>query len=104
MTASLGFNQLPPPLPLCNRYGRFRRITQTRLGPAAPAAPGLHVVGQPALVVDGRRRAIEHGALDVVDADVVVEHRTRIGIVLLDWRAGETGLRPGLVCMAALPC
>ena len=48
---------------------------------------------QPALVVDGHRRAIEHGALDVVDADVVAEHSARIGVGLLDRSPGEADER-----------
>ena len=48
---------------------------------------------QPALVVDGHRRAIDDGALDVVDADVVAEHRARVGVGLLDRRAGEADER-----------
>ncbi|EXI72988.1 MAG: hypothetical protein AW07_02920 [Candidatus Accumulibacter sp. SK-11] len=45
--------------------------------------------GQTALVVDRHRGAVLHGALDVVDADVVAEHRARVGVGQLDRRAGE---------------
>jgi hypothetical protein len=41
---------------------------------------------QPALVVGRHRRAVDHGALDVVDADVFPEHRTRVGVSPLDTR------------------
>ena len=50
-------------------------------------------LGQPALVVDRHRRAVVDGALDVVDADVVAEHRARVGVGLLDRRAGEADER-----------
>ena len=45
---------------------------------------------QAALVVDRHRRAVVHGALDVIDADVVAEHRACVRIGLFDRRAGET--------------
>ena len=50
-------------------------------------------LGQPALVVDRHRGAVLHGALDVVDADVVAEHRARVGVLQLDRRAGEADER-----------
>ena len=48
---------------------------------------------EPALVVDGHRGAVDDGALDVVDADVVAEHGARVGVGLLDRRAGEADER-----------
>ena len=45
--------------------------------------------GQAALVVDGHGRHVLHGALDVVDADVVAEHGPGVGVLLLDGGAGE---------------
>ena len=50
-------------------------------------------LGQPALVVDRHRGAVLHGALNVVDADVVAEHGARIGVRELDRRAGEADER-----------
>ena len=50
-------------------------------------------LGQPALVVDRHRGAVDDGALDVVDADVVAEHGARVGVGLLDRRAGEADER-----------
>ena len=44
---------------------------------------------QSALVVDRHGRAVLDRAADVVDVDVVAEHRRRVHIVLLDRRAGE---------------
>src|SRR5207248_1375127 len=49
--------------------------------------------GEPALVVDRNRRTVDYRALDVVDADVVAEHRSRVGVSLLDRGAGETDER-----------
>ena len=40
-------------------------------------------LGQPALVVDRHRGAVVHGILDIVDADIVAEHRAGILVVLL---------------------
>ena len=50
-------------------------------------------LGEPALVVDRDRGAVDHRPLDVVDADVVAEHRPRVGVGLLDRRAGEADER-----------
>ena len=50
-------------------------------------------LGEPALVVDRHRGAVVDGALDVVDADVVAEDRARVGVGLLDRRAGEADER-----------
>ena len=50
-------------------------------------------LGQPALVVDRHRSAVLHGALDVVNADVVAEHRARVGVLQLDRRAGKADER-----------
>ena len=50
-------------------------------------------LGEAAFVVDGHRGAVLHGALDVVDADVVTEHGARVGILELDRRAGEADER-----------
>ena len=50
-------------------------------------------LGQPALVVDRHGRAVLDGALDVVDADVVAEDGARVGVGLLDRRAGEADER-----------
>lgn len=46
-------------------------------------------LGDAALVIDCHRRLVGHGALDVVDADVIAEDRARIGVRLLDRCAGE---------------
>ena len=48
---------------------------------------------QPALVEDRHGRAILDGALDVVDADVVAEHRAGVGVLQFDGRAGEADER-----------
>ena len=48
---------------------------------------------QPAFVVDRHGGAIVDGALNVVDADVVAEHGARVGVGLLDRRAGEADER-----------
>ena len=44
---------------------------------------------QPALVVDRHGGAVYHGALDVIDADVIAEYGARVGIGLLDGRTRE---------------
>jgi hypothetical protein len=44
---------------------------------------------QPAFLIDGHRRAIEEGALDVVDTDLVPKHRAHFSAGLLDRGAGE---------------
>ena len=49
--------------------------------------------GEAVLVVDGDRGAVEHGLLDVVDADVVAEHRARVRVPQLDGRAREADER-----------
>ena len=46
-------------------------------------------LGEAAFVVDGHGRLVLDGALDVVDADVIAEDRPRVGVGLLDRRAGE---------------
>jgi hypothetical protein len=38
------------------------------------------------------RRAIDHGSLNIVDANVVSEHGARVGVGLLNWCAGEASL------------
>jgi hypothetical protein len=48
-----------------------------------------HQLREPALVVDRHRGAVLDRALDVVHADVVAEHRPRVGILQLDRGAGE---------------
>ena len=56
-------------------------------------------LGEAAFVVDRHRGAVLHGALDVVDADVVAEDRARVGVGELDRRAGEAderGVRQGV--------
>ena len=58
---------------------------------------------QAALVVDRHRRAVEHRALDVVDADVVAEDRARVGVGLLDRRTGEADERRVRKCIAHVP-
>ena len=50
-------------------------------------------LGDAALVVDRHRGLVGDGALDVVDADVVAEDRARVGVGLLDRRAGEADER-----------
>ncbi len=50
-------------------------------------------LGDAALVVDRHRGLVGHGALDVVDGDVVAEHRPRVGVGLFDRRAGEADER-----------
>jgi hypothetical protein len=45
--------------------------------------------GEPALVVDRHRRAVLDRAADVVDVDVVAEHRRGVHVVVLDRRPGE---------------
>ena len=50
-------------------------------------------LGEPALVVDRHGRAVDDRALDVVDADVVAEDGARVGVGLLDRRAGEADER-----------
>ena len=49
--------------------------------------------GEAVLVVDGHRGAVEHGLLDVVDADVVAEDRARVRVAQLDGRAREADER-----------
>ena len=46
-------------------------------------------LGDAAFVVDRHGGLVGHGALDVVDGDVVAEHRPGVGVGLLDRRAGE---------------
>jgi hypothetical protein len=46
-------------------------------------------LGNPALIIDRHRRLIRHRALNVIDADVITEHRPRVGVGLLDRRTGE---------------
>ena len=46
-------------------------------------------LGDAALVIDRHRGLVRHGALDVVDADVIAEDRPRVRVRLLDGRAGE---------------
>ena len=50
-------------------------------------------LGDAALVVDRHRRLVGDGALDVVDADVIAEDGARVGVGLLDGRAGEADER-----------
>jgi hypothetical protein len=50
-------------------------------------------LGDAALVIDRHRRLVGHGALDVVDADVIAKDRARIGVRLLDRCAGEADER-----------
>jgi hypothetical protein len=50
-------------------------------------------LGDAALVIDRHRRLVGHGALDVVDADVIAEDRARIGVRLPDRCAGEADER-----------
>ena len=50
-------------------------------------------LGQSALVVDRHGCAVLDGSFDVVDADVIAEHRTRVGVLKLDRRAGEADER-----------
>jgi hypothetical protein len=45
--------------------------------------------GQAAFVVDGHGRAVLDRPLNVVNADVIAEHGPRVGVGLLDRRAGE---------------
>ena len=52
-------------------------------------------LGDATLVVDRLRRLIRHGALDVVDGNVIAEHRPRVGVRLLDGRAGALTERIG---------
>jgi hypothetical protein len=44
-------------------------------------------------VIDRHRRLVGHGALDVVDADVIAEDHARIAVRLLDRCAGEADER-----------
>lgn len=46
-------------------------------------------LGQAAFVIDRHRRAVLHGSLDVVDADIIAKHRARILVGQLNGRAGE---------------
>ena len=46
-----------------------------------------------AFVVDGYRRPVFDGALDVVDADVVAEHGPGVGVLKFDGRTGKTDER-----------
>ena len=46
-------------------------------------------LGDPAFVVDRDRRLVDDRLLDVVDRDVLAEDGPRVGVVLLDRRAGE---------------
>ena len=48
---------------------------------------------QPALVVDRHGRAVLDRPADVVDVDIVAEHRGRVGVLLLDRRPGEADER-----------
>src|SRR5690606_31442713 len=60
-------------------------------------------LGDTALVVDRHRGLVGDGALDVVDGDVVAEHRPRVRVRLLDGRAGEAdvrGIRQGIAQVA----
>ena len=50
-------------------------------------------LGESALVVDRYGGAVLDGSLDVVDADVIAEHRARVGVLQLDRRAGEADER-----------
>ena len=49
--------------------------------------------GQAAFVVNRHRRLVLNRALDVVNADVIAEHRPRVGIGLFNGRAGEADER-----------
>ena len=48
---------------------------------------------QPALEIDRHGRPVLDGPFDVVDADVVAEHRPRVGVLELNRRAGEADER-----------
>jgi hypothetical protein len=50
-------------------------------------------LGDAALVIDRHRRLVSHGALDVVDADVIAEDPARIGVRLLDRCASKADER-----------
>ena len=63
-------------------------------------------LGEPALVVDRNRGLVLNCAPDVVDADVVAEHRSRIGVLALNRRAGkadEGGTRQRVPHVARVP-
>ncbi len=46
-------------------------------------------LGESALVIDRHGRLVFHRAQDVVDADVIAEHRPRVRVGLFDGRAGK---------------
>ena len=60
-------------------------------------------LGEPAFVVDGYGGAISYRPLDVVNADVVAEHRACVGVGLLDGGAGEADERGVWQCVAHVP-
>ena len=60
-------------------------------------------LGEPALVIDRHCRAVDDRALDVVDADVVAKDGARIGVGLLDRRAGEADERGVRQCVVQVP-
>ena len=45
--------------------------------------------GQAALVINWHRRFVFHGALNVVDRNVVTKNRSRIRVAFFDWRPSE---------------
>jgi hypothetical protein len=50
-------------------------------------------VGEPALVIDGHRRPVLHGALAIIDADGLAEDRARVLVRQFDRRAREADER-----------
>jgi hypothetical protein len=63
-------------------------------------------LGDAAFVIDWLRRLIRHGALNIVDGNIIAEHRPRIGISFLDGCAGkanERRLRQGITQVAGKP-
>jgi hypothetical protein len=46
-------------------------------------------LGHAAFVIDQHRHLVGHGALDVLNADVIAEDGARIAVGFFDWRAGE---------------
>ena len=57
-------------------------------------------LGESTLVIDGHRRPVVDGALDVVDADVVTKNRLSAAVARFDRRAGEANERRVCKCHA----
>ena len=73
---------------LLGQFLAFRRLLEIKIDLRLLVRLEFQL-GEPAFVINRHGRLVFHRAQNVVDADVIAEHRPRVRVGLLDRRAGE---------------